>query len=144
MVVVVNTVAEVDVNVVDGSVIVMRNELVYVVVRIWPEVGFVAALEPEPEASGAEADWDLDSGSPSGAVGTGVDCEALAVPDESIGLRLFVTAVVQLVDVTLGKSLKPPPIIVPKKFVSSRRGCNPDVFVVVVGIRLAQALIFKT
>jgi hypothetical protein len=54
--VVVNTVADVDVYVVDGSVIVMRNELVYVVVMIWPEVGFVATLELKPEANGTEGD----------------------------------------------------------------------------------------
>jgi hypothetical protein len=40
------------------------------------------------------------------AVGAGVDCEAGPVPDESIGLSVFVV-VVQLVGVFLGKSLKP-------------------------------------
>jgi hypothetical protein len=104
------------VNVVDGSVIVVTNELVYTVVMIGFERGIVlSALELELEASEAEYDWskDRDSGIPSGVVVAGVDCPA---PDDSIELAP-VGPVVQLVDVDLGERFTPPKIL--KKFVSN-------------------------
>lgn len=93
-------------NVVDGSVIVMRAKLVYAVVMTWSEVGYVAWLELDSDANEAEDDWDPYIGRLPGAVGVGVDCEAGPNPDGSIELSLLVVGG-QLVDVNLGKSLKP-------------------------------------
>lgn len=49
-----------NVKVVDGCVIVAKNELVYVVVMIWPEAGIVLTALLGPEAPGVEGDWPED------------------------------------------------------------------------------------